>query len=241
VNGGASLASQIKKSPLERQAAAAIRERVLSGGFPPGYRLVETSLAEQMGLSRGTVRAALNHLVHEGLVEQIAYTRWAVPDLSDHDAWELYTLRSALEGLAARLVAEHMTPAAAERLRAALAAIKEAAAKNDRAALTDRDAALHKLIIELTGHRRLMQQYTLIEQQTRRYIACSNALVVESDTIVAQHEPIVEALIAGRAAAAEREAKQHNVKEGALLVEQLRRSAASAGPTLVVSRRGVGE
>src|SRR5258706_2860212 len=104
-----SLALQIKKSPLEKQAASVLRERILSGEFLPGHRLVESWLAEQLGLSRGTVRAALSDLVHEGLVEQIAYTRWAVPALSAQDAWDVYTLRSALEGLAARLVAEHMT------------------------------------------------------------------------------------------------------------------------------------
>jgi DNA-binding GntR family transcriptional regulator len=224
LNNPESLALQIKKSPLERQAAAVIRERVLSGEFPPGHRLVETWLAEQLGLSRGTVRAALSELVHEGLVEQVAYTRWAVPALSARDAWELYTLRSALEGLAARLVAENLTPPSELQIRDAFQAIKDAVARGDRASLTDRDAALHKLIIELSNHSRLQRQYTVIEQQIRRYIACSNALTVDANGIVAQHEPIVEALLTGRPEVAEREAKRHNFEEGALLVEQLRRT-----------------
>jgi DNA-binding GntR family transcriptional regulator len=219
-----SLALQIKKSPLERQAAAVIRERILSGAFAPGHRLVETWLAEQLQLSRGTVRAALSELVHEGLVDQVAYTRWAVPALSAKDAWELYTLRSALEGLAARLVAENLTPESSHQIRAAFQALKDAAAQGDRASLTDCDATLHKLIVELSSHTRLQRQYTVIEQQTRRYIACSNALTVDANGIVAQHEPIVEALLAGRPELAEREAKRHNFEEGALLVEQLRRN-----------------
>lgn len=219
-----SLASQIKKSPLEKQAASVLRERILSGEFLPGHRLVESWLAEQLGLSRGTVRAALRDLVHEGLVEQIAYTRWAVPTLSAQDAWELYTLRSALEGLAARLVAEHMTPETKERIQIAFAAIETAAARGDRAALSDCDAALHKLIIELSNHQRLQRQYTVIEQQTRRYIALSNTLTMDAAGIVAQHAPIVKALLDGQPDTAEREAKRHNFDEGALLVEQLRRT-----------------
>lgn len=224
---GNSLAMQIKKSPLERQAAAVLRARILSGEFLPGHRLVETWLAEQLGLSRGTVRAALSQLVHEGLVEQVAYTRWAVPELTAKDAWELYTLRSALEGLAARLVAQAMTPDASARLRSAFDDIKAAAAHGDRATLSERDAALHKLIIDLSGHQRLQRQYTVIEQQTRRYIAVSNTLTVDADGIVAQHEPVVEALIAADPDRAEREAKRHNFEEGALLVEQLRRKEAA--------------
>jgi len=220
------LSTQIKRLPLERQAASAIRDRILSGEFAPGYRLVETWLAEQMGLSRGTVRAALSELVHEGLVEQVAYTRWAVPGLSDRDAWELYTLRSALEGLGARLVAERLSPRTTEAICQAFAAIKEEAAKNDRAGLTDSDTALHKLIIRLSDNKRLERQYAVIEQQIRRYIASSNALILDPEGIVAQHQPIVEAILAGRPAAAEREAKQHNFREGARLVEELRRAAA---------------
>ena len=230
-----SLALQIKKSPLERQAAAALRGRILSGEFLPGHRLVESWLAKQLGLSRGTVRAALSELVHEGLVEQVAYTRWAVPALSAKDAWELYTLRRALEGLAARLVAQHMLPDTVRRVQTAFGDIKAAAAQGDRAALSDCDAALHKLIIDLSGHQRLQRQYTVIEQQTRRYISISNTLTVDADGIVAQHEPIVEALLAGDPDRAEREAKQHNFEEGALLVEQLRRNeeAQTTAPTLV--------
>jgi len=216
------LASEIDKSPLDRQAANAIRGRVLSGEFPPGHRLVEAWLAEQLDLSRGTVRAALSQLVHEGLVEQIAYTRWAVPALTAKDAWELYTLRSALEGLAAGLVAQGLTPESAIRIEAAFNSIKEAARRGDRGSLTDHDAALHKLIIDLSDHQRLQRQYTVIEQQTRRYIACSNALTTDSNGIVAQHEPIVIAILAGNAAAAEIEAKRHNFEEGANLVAQLR-------------------
>ncbi|CAN5724971.1 GntR family transcriptional regulator [soil metagenome] len=223
-----SLSLQIKKSPLDRQAAAVIRERVLSGEFPPGHRLVETWLSEQLGLSRGTVRAALSELVHEGLVEQIAYTRWAVPALSARDAWELYTLRSALEGLAAGLVAAQLTEHSATLIRNAFQAIKDAAHEGHRAELADRDAGLHKLIIELSGHQRLIRQYTVIEQQTRRYIACSNALTVDAEGIVAQHEPIVAAVLAGRSDLAEQEMKRHNYEEGALLVDQLRRNEATA-------------
>ena len=241
MQGDRSLALQIKKSPLERQAAAALRGRILSGEFLPGHRLVESWLAEQLGLSRGTVRAALSELLHEGLVEQVAYTRWAVPGMSATDAWELYTLRSALEGLAARLVAQHMVPDTVQRVQAAFGDIKAAAANGDRAALSDCDAALHKLIIDLSGHQRLQRQYTIIEQQTRRYIAISNALTVGADDIVAQHEPIVEALLAGDPDRAEQEAKQHNFEEGALLVEQLRRNeeARKTAPASVQWPRSV--
>ena len=216
-----SLSEHINKATLDRQAAAVLRRKVLSGEFPPGYRLIETGLAEQLQLSRGTIRAALSELVHEGLVEQIAYTRWAVHSLSATDAWELYTLRSALEGLGARLAAERLSEEMGEKLRAAFENIKAAAVLNDRGQLAESDAQLHKLIIEMCGHKRLHRQYTLIEQQTRRYIACSNALTIDADGVVSQHAPIVSAILSRLPDLAEREARRHNLEEGSLLVKQL--------------------
>src|SRR4051794_41941095 len=97
---------QVDKRRLDRQAADSIRDHILTGLLPAGARLVETQLALEIGVSRGTVRAALAQLAHEGLVRQVAFTRWLVPETSVVDAWELYTLRGALEGLGARLAAE---------------------------------------------------------------------------------------------------------------------------------------
>ena len=66
-----------------------------------------------LGLSRGTIRAALRRLIEEGLVCHVPYTGYQVIDLSDHDLWELYTLRGALESLgdAPRGPADRRAPA----------------------------------------------------------------------------------------------------------------------------------
>lgn len=204
----------IKKQSLDKQAAEAIRQQILSAKFPPGFRLVETWLAQQFELSRGTIRAALSELAHEGLVTQVAYTKWMVTELSEEAAWELFTLRSALEGLGARLAAEKITTEGKERLSAAYKVLIDVASRGDSAAVTDADFALHKLIIELSGHRKLADQYRYIEQQVRLLIASSNALLPAIDEIIRQHEPIVDAILAGQPADAERHIRHHNLSEG---------------------------
>jgi len=214
----------LEKRPLDKQAAELLRQRILTGVFPPGYRLVEATLSEQMNLSRGTVRSALSELAHEGLVTQKAYTRWFVSELSAKDAWELFTLRSALEALGARLAAERVDEAARTRLGKAFAELESAARSGRRSRLTDADFMLHKTIIELAGHRRLAQQYRLLEQQFRVLIGSSNALVPTTDEVVAQHRPIVEAIAAGRPDHAERLAGAHNLDEGAALVAHVKQS-----------------
>ncbi|WP_315981782.1 GntR family transcriptional regulator [Aliamphritea spongicola] len=96
----------INKRSLEEQAAELIREDIINGELTPGTRLVETTLAKEYGLSRGTIRIALHQLGTESLITQVPYAGWSVSELDDQDIWELYTLRATLEGMAARLAAE---------------------------------------------------------------------------------------------------------------------------------------
>jgi DNA-binding GntR family transcriptional regulator len=213
----------VDKQPLDKRAAELLRQRIVSGMFPPGYRLVEATLSEHMNLSRGTVRSALSELAHEGLVTQKAYTRWAVSELSAVDAWELFTLRSALEALAARLAAERADGPGRGLLWKAFEKLESAARSGRRGPLTDADFLLHKTIIELAGHRRLAHQYRLLEQQFRVLIGSSNALVPTTSEVVAQHRPIVEAITSGHAIRAEKLAAQHNAQEGAALVAHVQK------------------
>jgi DNA-binding GntR family transcriptional regulator len=205
---------------LDDQAADIIREQILRGEFPPGTRLLEIELSEQLNLSRGTIRSALQQLTYEGLVVQFPYRGCAVSGLSSQDAWELYTLRSALEGLAAELAAEAITPAKAETLQAALQQLAQAAAGGNWNEVADVDFALHQTIIQLSGHQRLQEQYKIVGQQIRLYIASCNALSPTLDGIVEDHKLLVEAICSGNAATAEQIAKAHNI-DGKALIEYL--------------------
>src|SRR5512134_2652937 len=98
---------KVEKRSLVWRAADVLRQQILRGDLVPGQRVTETALATQLEVSRGTLRAALRALAHEGLIQQVAYTKWMLPEFSQADAWELYTLRGTLEGMAARLAAEH--------------------------------------------------------------------------------------------------------------------------------------
>lgn len=202
---------------LDDQAADVIRGQILSGRFPPGFRLTEVHLAQQLKLSRGTVRSALQQLTYEGLVVQFPYKGWAVPTLSSHDAWELYTLRSSLEGLAAQLTAQKMTPDKASVLNRAMKCLVKAVRNGNQAELTDADFALHKTIILLSGHQRLQQQYKIIEHQIHLYIASCNTLYSDLGEIESQHELLVEAICSGDEARAEKIAKEHNADGPALV------------------------
>jgi len=204
---------KVDRRSLDWRAADVLREQILCGKLVPGQRITETALAAQLEVSRGTLRAALRALAHEGLIQQVAYTKWMLPEFSNSDAWELYTLRGTLEGMAARLAAQHRTPACVLALEAAFERLVAAVKSKRHARVADADLALHKTIVEITGHQRLIDQYHLLEQQVRHYIVCSNALIMDLNQIVSEHEPIVQAIIVGNAEAAETLARDHNAPE----------------------------
>lgn len=188
----------ITKRSLEAQATDRVRRRIVSGDLGPGERLVETALAERYDLSRGTIRAALRRLVEEGLVRQVPYAGYRVVDFSDHDLWELYTLRGSLEALGARLAAGRITADGREQLRAAFDALVAAARAEDPAAANRCDHELHLLIIQLSGNERLVQHYTRVENQFRAYISLANR-AVDSHEICESHRELVESICAGDA------------------------------------------
>lgn len=222
---------KVDRRSLDWRAADVLREQILSGKLVPGQRLVETALANQLEVSRGTLRAALRALSHEGLIQQVAYTKWMLPEFSQVDAWELYTLRGTLEGMAARLAAEHRKADCIATLESAFDRLVAAVESQKHTRVAEADLALHKTIVSITGHQRLIDQYRLLEQQVRHYIISSNALIMDLNQIVAEHQPIVQAIIAGNPEAAERLAREHNAPE----VERAAASLAEARSAVAVA------
>lgn len=216
-----------EKRLLDRRAADEIRAHILEGVLPAGARLLETQLSAELEVSRGTVRSALAQLASEGLVQQVAFTRWEVSGASVSDAWEIYTLRGALEGLGARLAAANVTPADGARLRGIVANLLRAIREERFQDATDIDFELHGAIIALAHHRRLAEQHRFVMQQVRFHMVQSGFLPKDYDELIAEHAALVEALIDGDAATAERLACSHNDAEVKLLTQLLHQSEAS--------------
>jgi len=198
----------LSKRSLVDQAADLMRRQIVDGTIPLGARLVETTLAARYGSSRGTIRAALRRLVDEGLVTQVPYAGYRAVDFSEHDLWELFTLRATLEALGARLAAQRIDEQRIARLREAFAELLRASETADAATTSQRDQDLHHLIIRLSGHGRLLQHYQRVENQFRAYIALANRDQRASD-IAESHRALVEAICAGDAERAARLAEDN--------------------------------
>jgi len=92
---------------LQQSVLIQLRDLILRGAFEPGQRLAELQLAERLEASRTPVRAALMTLEQEGLVESTDAGGYVVRSYTASEVADAIAVRGHLEGMAARLVAEH--------------------------------------------------------------------------------------------------------------------------------------
>jgi DNA-binding GntR family transcriptional regulator len=204
------LAPLQQPATLAESVADVIRDRVLSGAFAPGERLVEAEIARQLQISRGPVREALARLRAEGLAYEEPRRGSFVAALSADDIREIYELRAALESRAARLVIERDDDAAFARLDAIIRALGEAAASDDRVGFATLDARFHEELCRQSGNGRLHRTFvnhagvlgTLLRLEiTTQYEAL--------DGLLAEHEALWREIRSRDVARAERACNQH--------------------------------
>jgi DNA-binding GntR family transcriptional regulator len=146
--------------PVERRVFRdEIREQliddILSGRLPPGSRVVETRLAQQFGVSQAPVREALRDLALFGFVVNAPFRGTRVRRISPQELLEIYPIRAALEGVAARAAATRIDEATLTQLEDLIVTMTEAAARNDHRAQVTADGDFHHTIITAAGNRML--------------------------------------------------------------------------------------
>jgi len=207
----------IDKRNFDQLAADWIRDAVMSGALVPGERVTEMALAGKIGLSRSTVRAAMQRLAGEGLLVRHAYSAWEIASLTAEDAWELYSVRGPLEGLASRLAAERLDKAGRSTLYAALDALTQAVQARDWPRIADADISFHRTVVGLAGHKRLGMLHDQIIMPIHLYMLSSNRSAF--DELISFHTQLVEAIVQGRVEAAQRLAADHVMDSCSLVLD----------------------
>jgi len=103
------------------QVFAEVRQAIVEGRIPQGSKISEPELARQYGISRGPLREAMRRLESSGLVSRRANVGARVITLSSDQLLEIYHVREALEGMAARLAAQRMSEPEIAALQALVA------------------------------------------------------------------------------------------------------------------------
>lgn len=116
---------------LRQRACDNLRQAIIEHRLPPGSKLVERDLCEQLGVSRTSVREALRHLESEKLIKMVPHKGPVVATLSLEEVRELYEVRATLEGLACEKFTEHASDRDVERLQDAFDRLDKVAQAND--------------------------------------------------------------------------------------------------------------
>jgi DNA-binding GntR family transcriptional regulator len=198
---------------LGRDAYEQIRDLIVALKLSPGAPLSESDLTLRLGVSRTPVRQALHRLEQEGFVvvhRHGSISRLCVAPLTLEDMRELHAIFSALEGLAARSVAQ--LPADGRRELAArlrqineeLRAAWEARPSRMRDA-QDLHVRFHRTLDEAVTGRRLSSELQALQPQVERYERVyTAAMVIDFAEALQEHEAIVAAVAAGDPDEAER-------------------------------------
>lgn len=202
---------------LAEDAADRIREQILGGGFKQGEHLVEAKIAEQLTISRGPVREAFKLLRAEGLLKEEPRRGTFVVSLTAHDVREIYGLRAALEGRAARLIARSRDPAALAALRELTDGIDAAVASQDAVAASRADLAFHEGLCGLCGNSRIHEVFMRYVPTLRGLLRLDEQVLRSLDEISLQHRPLVEAIEAGDEERAARLLSEHAEHAGELI------------------------
>jgi DNA-binding GntR family transcriptional regulator len=210
--------SQAGRRVFREDVKEFLLEAILKEKLRPGDRIVESRVAQQMGVSQGPVREALRDLELLGFIESQPFRGSRVRKFSADDLIEIYPVRAAVEGVAARQAAHRIDQDGLRELEACLEAMREAASADDREAHIEADVLFHRTIVEASGNRMLLQiwQSTSLSSSTTVTVALAHRSLRE---LADRHEPILAALRDADPASAETVMRSHIEELGIWIAE----------------------
>src|SRR5436305_3273672 len=161
VGGGELLSTSVKRLLLDR---------IVSGHYQPGARIVELQLAKELGTSQSPIREALRDLATVGIVTIHARRGARVRLPSAKELADVSIVRSEVDALAARLASELATDAELATLAELVQEMQDCLAAGDFPAVTEADARFHQLIAQASGNHALERAFEQLSPFTRTFI-----------------------------------------------------------------------
>lgn len=207
---------------LQETVLMQLRDLILGGSFEPGYRLAEQVLAQRLNTSRTPVRSALVTLEQEGLIEASDTGKYLVRQFTPQEVIDAIAVRGHLEGMAARLVAEH---GVTRQLEAELQACLDAGDKlfvgktlthEGYAAYATMNDRFHQAILQACGNRALQRAMAMNDKlpfaHASAMLPMQGTVSLDRDWMLyahKQHHMLLDALKQGASARAQSLAAEH--------------------------------
>ena len=195
--------------PLRDIVFKTLRDAIITGEFQPGERLMEMKLANEMGVSRTPVREAIKKLEAEGLVIMNPRRGAQVAPINEKDLKDILEIRKALESLSCRIACGKVNPDDIKHLRSINRAVAKAVRENDIPEIVERDVEFHDAINLITDNARLAKFLGQLKEHLYRYRLEFIKNMENCNTIIEDHERIIEAIAQKNADVACKEIEDH--------------------------------
>lgn len=207
--------------PIREIVLERLRTAIMSGSFESGDRLVETSIAENMGVSRTPVREAFRQLEIEGLAENIPRRGTIVKGISKKDILEIYEIREVLEGLVFRLACSNISVSQIEELKEKILKMEQSIDCNDINEYWRLHSEFHDSILYSSGNQRLVDQMKQIYEYLSRLRNFTLVMNKRRNVAMGEHKALIKAFEKKDEILAESIGKEHTVNAKRFLAKEI--------------------
>lgn len=186
----------LRRTVLSDQVREYIIRAILDGEFEPGDRVVESALARDLGVSQAPVREAIRDLAVLGFLETENYKGASVRSFTPEELYEVYTVRAALESLAARLATTRATEEDLDGLRDTLGKMIDAGRDRDLELMTGLDNEFHETLLKMSGNKLLHQLWKRL-QFGYWTIVTARVSSFDLEYLASRHAELLEAVKSG--------------------------------------------
>ena len=208
-----------------------LRRSIMAGVLVAGQRVREVHVAQQMGISRPTLREAIYQLIHEGLLEQEPYRGVVVASIDAKFITDMASVRVALETLAAKAIATDPDGSAKEIVKQAWQAYQATHGTQNPERLHEAHLDLHRSIWSASGNALLKRIWSIMEAQINAAISVDEDARADPERALHVHERLIEAIFSGDPGAIEAEVERHTRASADELIKMIAERDRSRTPS----------
>lgn len=227
--------SQIRPVNLREQVAEQIRTAIIEGRLKPGDHIVESTLTQQLGVSRTPVREALILLEREALIVSHPHRGAFVRAFNAEDVDALFSMRTNLENFAAELVINRLTQDNYDLLQDLIDVQQVWIAQGDFKQVRSTDMAFHQYLVNASNHPLLMRSWQEIVAQIAAvlYLRAEGNPEIDEYRAIEDHRAILNAFMEHNLERVKAENERINrrvAEECRLAIQQLQRNGTVKQP-----------
>ncbi len=212
---GHGVESAIRGELLSTSVKKLLLDRIMSGHYKPGERIIELQLSKELGTSQSPVREALRDLAAIGIVTIHSRRGARVRLPSSKELCDISLVRSEIDALAATLATPLVDEEVLGQLRAAYADMERHHAEGNHVALTQADAQFHRLIVLTSANQAIQHVFDQLEPFARTFITLTLP-TADVQPIIGEHKLILDALEKRDASLAASRAREHQLNVSVL-------------------------